>query len=85
LDQVKDKNLDVEEYDSEPKQQTTELKCEPKGDNIMHALEVFNVDVFAEKCISTFQEEIVGPNGFDADLNLGYVIMSRETIWPWIL
>jgi hypothetical protein len=51
LDHVKDEKLDVEECDSEPKHQTNDLKFEPKGDNIMHALEVLNVDVFAEKCI----------------------------------
>jgi hypothetical protein len=71
LDQVEDKNLDVEEYDSEPKKQTTNMKFDPKGENIMHAIEVSNDDVFVEKCISPFQEEVVFPNGFDADLNLG--------------
>jgi hypothetical protein len=72
LDQVEDKKLNVEEYDSEPKKETTDLKFEPKGDNIMHAIEVLNGNVFAEKCISPFQEEVVGPNVFDVDLNLGF-------------
>jgi hypothetical protein len=69
LEQIQNEELDVEEHGSECEQKVVDLNFEQKINNIMHFLEVFNVDAFAKKYISPIQEEVVDLNCFASGLN----------------
>jgi hypothetical protein len=48
MDQIEDKELDIEEHESDHEQKAVDLNFEQRVNKIVHFLEVYNVDVYAK-------------------------------------
>ena len=61
--------MDVVEHESDHEKKASDLNFEQKVNKIMHFLEVFNVDVFADNNEQFFDPQTTVPKHFATDLN----------------